>query len=238
VKSFIERLIGPVGPSPVDQALEQAKAALDAGNFQAAGNLYSQILKHVPGDPQAIAGLARCFLALGKAKEAGDLLATVDPQHAENAAIKGARAALALADQSKGGGNRLAELEAKVASEADHQAASIWPAYTPPGAMTTRSAPDRDHPARPPNGTRDATYSFSSCSGVRPDQRDSDGPRRLSHAVLLNGRRDGDFSIFRCVEDLPTVIPIFRCQPCCLLRGKLAQHLRARYLEMTGRARG
>ena len=126
VKSFIERLAGPVGPTPVEQALTQAKAALDAGDFQAAGNLYSQILKHAPGDVQAIGGLARCFVALGKTKEAKDLLATVDPQNAENPAIKGAKAAVALAEQSGGAGNgggKLAELEAKVkAAPADHQA--------------------------------------------------------------------------------------------------------------------
>jgi putative thioredoxin len=126
VKSFVERLVGPMGPSPVEQALEQAKAAREAGNFQAAGNLYSQILKHAPGDPQAIGGLARCFVALGKTKEAKDLLATVEPQNAENPAIKGARAAVVLAEQSGAGGaggGKLAELEAKVnGAPADHQA--------------------------------------------------------------------------------------------------------------------
>ncbi len=127
IKSFIERLIGPVGPSPVEQALEQAKVALDGGDFQAAGNLYSQILRHAPGEPQAIGGLARCFVALGKTKEAKDLLATVDPKDDENPAIKGAKAALALAEQTAAGAGAatagVTELEAKLAAEpANHQA--------------------------------------------------------------------------------------------------------------------
>ena len=127
IKSFIERLIGPVGPSPVEQALEQAKVALDGGDFQAAGNLYSQILRHAPGEPQAIGGLARCFVALGKTKEAKDLLATVDPKDGENPAIKGAKAALALAEQTAAGAGAatagVTELEAKLAAEpANHQA--------------------------------------------------------------------------------------------------------------------
>ncbi len=127
VKSFIERLIGPVGPSPVEQALEQAKVALEAGDFQAAGNLYSQILRHAPGEPQAIGGLARCFVALGKTKEAKDLLATVDPKDANNPAVKGATAALALAEQAKpadgAAGAGIAELEATLAADpANHQA--------------------------------------------------------------------------------------------------------------------
>ncbi len=127
VKSFIERLIGPVGPSPVEQALEQAKIALDAGDFQAAGNLYSQILRHAPGEPQAIGGLARCFVALGKTKEAKELLATVDPKDANNPAVKSATAALALAEQTTAANGAAAsgtaELEAKLAANpADHQA--------------------------------------------------------------------------------------------------------------------
>ncbi|MSO74740.1 MAG: thioredoxin [Alphaproteobacteria bacterium] len=126
VKSFIERLIGPVGPSPVEQELEQAKIALDAGDFQAAGNLYSQILGHAPGEPQAIGGLARCFVALGKTKEAKDLLTTVDPKDANNPAVKSATAALALAEQTSaasGAAAGAAELEAKLAANpADHQA--------------------------------------------------------------------------------------------------------------------
>jgi putative thioredoxin len=126
VKSFVERLVGPIGPSPVEQALAQANAALEAGDHQAAGNLYSQILRHAPGEPQALGGLARCFIALGNIKEAGDLLATADPKVAEHPAIKGAKAALTLAEQAKkgdGGGADFAALEAKVAANAvDHQA--------------------------------------------------------------------------------------------------------------------
>jgi len=127
VKSFVERLVGPIGPSPVEQALAQANAALDAGDFQAAGNLYSQILRHAPGEPQALGGLARCFIALGNIKEAKDLLATADPKVAEHPAIKGAKAALALAEQAgkdgAAGGADFAALEAKLAANpTDHQA--------------------------------------------------------------------------------------------------------------------
>jgi len=48
IKSFVERLTGPIGPTPVEQALEQAQAALNAEDFNSAANIYSQVLKHAP----------------------------------------------------------------------------------------------------------------------------------------------------------------------------------------------
>ena len=76
IKAFVERLTGAIGPSPVDQALEQAKAALGAGEVAAAANLYSQILQHEPGNPLAIAGLSRCHASKGDLKKAKDVLDT------------------------------------------------------------------------------------------------------------------------------------------------------------------
>jgi putative thioredoxin len=121
IKSFVERLVGPMGPSPVEQALEQAEAALKAGDHQSAGNLYSQIMKHAPGEPKAIGGLARCLIALGSLEEAKELLAATDPALADHEAIKGAHAALALAEQANAAGD-LAGLERKLTDHpADHQ---------------------------------------------------------------------------------------------------------------------
>ena len=63
VKSFIERLVrqagGAVGPSPVDQALEQAQAALDGGQPAAASALFGQVLQHEPENEAAMAGMIR-----------------------------------------------------------------------------------------------------------------------------------------------------------------------------------
>jgi len=121
IKSFVERLTGPLGPSPVDQALDQAEAAIKTGDYQSAGNLYSQILKHAPGEPKAIGGLARCLTALGSLNEAKELLAATDPALAKHEAIMGAHAALALAEQAGAAGD-LGSLERKLADNpADHQ---------------------------------------------------------------------------------------------------------------------
>ena len=122
IKAFVERLTGAIGPSPVDQALEQAKAAFAAGDVAAAANLYGQILKHEPGNPAAIAGLSRCHASKGDLKKAGDVLDTAAKEHKDHPDISAARAALQLAEQASQAGD-VGPLRAKVeANPADHQA--------------------------------------------------------------------------------------------------------------------
>ena len=59
IKAFIERLTGPMGPSPVDQALEQAAAAMEAKQFEQAAAIYQQVMQHEPDNADAVAGLCR-----------------------------------------------------------------------------------------------------------------------------------------------------------------------------------
>src|SRR5690606_38919924 len=65
LKQFIQRLAGPIGPSPIEQALTQAKAALDAGDHNAAANIYQQVLNHDRTSLPATAGLIRALVAGG-----------------------------------------------------------------------------------------------------------------------------------------------------------------------------
>ena len=121
IKAFVERLTGTIGPSPVEQALEQAKAAFAAGDVAAAANLYGQILKHEPGNPAAIAGLSRCHASKGDLKKAGDVLDTAAKEHKDHLDISAARAALQLAEQASKAGD-VGPLRAKVeANPGDHQ---------------------------------------------------------------------------------------------------------------------
>src|SRR5215471_5031241 len=48
VKQFIQRLGGPAGPSPIEEALAMAKEALQQGDHGSAGGIYSQILQREP----------------------------------------------------------------------------------------------------------------------------------------------------------------------------------------------
>lgn len=126
VKSFIERLVqaggGEAGPSPVDQALEQADAALAQGDGATAQAIYSQVLQHDPEEIRAVAGLANCLLKAGRLDEARAMLDRVPANKASDAAVAAVRSAIDLAASTAGLGD-LSELRAKVeANPADHQA--------------------------------------------------------------------------------------------------------------------
>ena len=123
IKRFVERLVGPMGPSPLEQALEQAKDALDAGDFATASNIYGQILRQVPGEAAAIAGLVRCLVGAGDLQEARELVDGLDDDALKDADVESAVSALALAEQAGEADGDTAELHARLAQDpGDHQA--------------------------------------------------------------------------------------------------------------------
>ena len=123
IKEFVERLAGPVGPSPSDEVLEMAKQALDAEDFATAANLYAQVMQNAPGEAAAIGGLARCYIGMGEPEQAREILESVDEDTAKDPEIAGALAALSLQEQAGEGAADTADLEARVAADPkDHQA--------------------------------------------------------------------------------------------------------------------
>ncbi|MCY4408660.1 MAG: thioredoxin [Rhodospirillaceae bacterium] len=123
IKRFVERLVGPMGPSPLEQALEQAKDALDAGDFATASNIYGQILRQVPGEAAALAGLVRCLVGAGDLQEARELVDGLDDDALKNADVESAVTALTLAEQAGEADGDTAELQARLAQDpGDHQA--------------------------------------------------------------------------------------------------------------------
>jgi putative thioredoxin len=123
VKQFIQRLGGAAGPSPVTQALEQAKAALAANDAGTASAIYAQVLAHEPQNVAALAGLARCYVTAGDTEQASQILAEL-PKEAENdPEVQQLRAALDLAKQATAASAQLGPLQEKVARDpTDHQA--------------------------------------------------------------------------------------------------------------------
>jgi putative thioredoxin len=126
IKSFIERLIaaggGEAGPSPVEQALEQADGALAHGDGVTAQAIYRQILQHDPEEVRATAGLANCLLKEGRLDEARATLDGIPMNKANDAAVAAVRSAIDLAASTAELGD-LSELRGKVeANPADHQA--------------------------------------------------------------------------------------------------------------------
>jgi len=99
IKRFVEGLLKLAGGSmPSADLLVEAKAALEAGDAQHAGELFSMLLEQEPENADAWGGLLRTLLALGQEDQAREALARVPPKLADHAEIAGARSALALAE--------------------------------------------------------------------------------------------------------------------------------------------
>ncbi len=121
VKAFVERVAGEIGPSPIDQVLDQAQSLLDQGDAQTASQAYMQVLQAEPENAKAIAGLVRCLLAMDDLDGAKDVLASV-PDETKDPDLDSARAAVQAADQAASAGD-LAPLEDAVAKDPkNHQA--------------------------------------------------------------------------------------------------------------------
>jgi len=120
IRKFIKKLIGEKGPSPVEQALEQAKAALDEGDGATAAALYGQVLQHEPTNAKAAAGLAKCQIQAGALDDAAALLDKLSPEMAKDADVVAAKTALDVARQAEKAGD-VAPLLAKLEQNpADH----------------------------------------------------------------------------------------------------------------------
>jgi putative thioredoxin len=121
VVAFIERLTkGRVSAEDKD-LLKAADAALAEGDPAGAADLYARVLADEPTNVQALAGLARCYVASGALDQAKQTLAMIPESKHGDAAVAAARAAVELAEQAALLGP-INELEQKVAANPlDHQ---------------------------------------------------------------------------------------------------------------------
>jgi putative thioredoxin len=124
VKRFVEGLLKVAGGSmPSADLLAEAKLALEQGDAQQAGAIFSELLGQEPENPEAWAGLIRALMALGQEDQAKQALAEVPGKLAEHAEIVGVRSALALAEEGRAARAQLDSLEARLlANAADHEA--------------------------------------------------------------------------------------------------------------------
>ncbi len=76
VKRFVEGLLKLSGGSmPSADLLAEAKAAVEAGDHEHAGALFSELLQQEPENPDAWGGLIRALMALGQEDQAREALA-------------------------------------------------------------------------------------------------------------------------------------------------------------------
>jgi putative thioredoxin len=118
VKRFVEGLLKLAGGSmPSADLLADAKAALDAGDAQHAGELFSELLQQEPENGDAWGGLSRALMALGHEDQARQALEQVPEKIADHAEIAGARSALMLAEEGRKAAGQLQSLQTRVATD-------------------------------------------------------------------------------------------------------------------------
>ena len=123
IKTFLERVAGPVDDGGVAELLAEAAALHEAGQYDQAMMAYSQILQQVdPENVDAIAGLGMVSLSAGNVEQAKDLFSQIPDAMRGEAPIEALGKAIALADQAAALGGA-ADLRAKVEADPDdHQA--------------------------------------------------------------------------------------------------------------------
>ena len=116
IKAFVQRLSagGAKGPSPVEEAIEMAKEAQAAGDHGRAATIFTQVLQHEPENVDAIAGLARAYLARNDLERAKATLDKAPKEAATHAEVAAARAALELAEAGGKAKGALGELKARI----------------------------------------------------------------------------------------------------------------------------
>jgi putative thioredoxin len=126
VKAFVERLSQAAGtdqgPDPLEEALDQAHAALDGGQLGAASSLFAQVLQHDPENTKATAGMIRCRLAAGDTAGAKALFEGLPDEVKSDPALASVAASLELAEMSAETGDVLALKSRLAVNENDHQA--------------------------------------------------------------------------------------------------------------------
>ena len=125
LKEFVKKLTDAAGStqtSPIDEALEQAKVLIEAGDNAQAEALLEQILQHAPDNAEAKISLARLALDSGQLERAQNLINELDDEAKKSPEAASLISALALAERAGEAGD-LAALKAKVDNNlADHQA--------------------------------------------------------------------------------------------------------------------
>ncbi|MFP6707569.1 MAG: thioredoxin [Alphaproteobacteria bacterium] len=125
INAFIQRLTGDAGPSPIEKAVQQGEAALAAGEFDTAAEVFGQILRADAENAAAIAGLCHCLIESGDLDDAQAMLDGLEGNLANDLAVQSARAALELAAQSADAGDvgEMADFRARIeANVKDHEA--------------------------------------------------------------------------------------------------------------------
>ncbi|MEN8723271.1 MAG: thioredoxin [Alphaproteobacteria bacterium] len=141
IKTFVEKLAGPVGPTPAEQMMEQAVQALNDGDLQGAANGFGAAMQQDPSNMEAVAGLAHCYAIAGQPDHAKELIDQLPADKHSHPAIAQVVAALSQAEEAANAGP-LTELEEKVAANPKDPEARYELALAQSGANDHEAAID------------------------------------------------------------------------------------------------
>ncbi len=121
IKSFVERLTKLVDGADgaddmLDDALAQAKEALEAGDAAVASDIYGQILQAMPDNAAAYAGMVRCLIATKDLERARQMIASAPEAIAKDKELLAATSAIEVAEQASTVGP-IADLMEKLAQD-------------------------------------------------------------------------------------------------------------------------
>lgn len=126
LKKFIENLLKQAGGQmPSAELLTEAKELLDAGDATGALEIYAALAQQEPENAEALAGLARCLLALDEEEQARNMLDSLDDKLKAHAEISAVRAQIELAEQGRAAQSQLGSFEQRLAVDPDDHAARI-----------------------------------------------------------------------------------------------------------------
>jgi len=126
IKAFVERMrqagAAGQGPNPIEQAIEQAQAALEAGDTETASAVFGQVLQHDAENAEALAGLICCYLAGGDVATAREMYDGLDDETRAKAVFASVAAQIGLQEQAADAGEIPQLMEKVAADHNDHQA--------------------------------------------------------------------------------------------------------------------
>ena len=131
VKAFVAALAngagghdhGHGGPEHTAEVLAVAAEALEAGDIAMAAQAYGHVLQDEPGNPDAVAGLARAYLMGGDLERAKATLQMVGQDGAQSDAIRAVEAELKLKEKPAPESGETAVLRARLAADPKDQQA-------------------------------------------------------------------------------------------------------------------
>ena len=129
IRAWVDQIVqvhggaGSAEPSPLDEALDAADAAMESGDINSAGALYAQTLNQEPENLRALSGMARAYVKGGAIDKARELIDGAGDDARASEKLKSVISAVELAEAGSANAGQINALRAKVeANPVDHQA--------------------------------------------------------------------------------------------------------------------